>query len=111
MFCFRTSNNMINKIHERSLILILNDQTSDFDRLLQNNNDTCNHHRYIQPLLIEIEKINNNLHYVKTVRIWSFSGPYFSAFGLNMKRYGVFSPNAGKYRSEKLQIRILFTQC
>ena len=26
-----------------------------------------------------------------------FSGPYFPAFGLNMERYGVFSPNAGKY--------------
>ena len=31
MFCSRTSNNMINKIHER---LILNDHTSDFDTLL-----------------------------------------------------------------------------
>ena len=49
MFCSRTSNNMINKIHERALRLILNDHTSDFDTLLlQNNNDTCNHHRNIQ---------------------------------------------------------------
>ena len=31
MFCSRTSNNMINKIHERALRLILNDHTSDFD--------------------------------------------------------------------------------
>ena len=48
----------------------------------------------------------------KSVRIPSFSGPYFSAFGLNTERYGkVFSPNAGKYAPEKLQIRIHFTQC
>ena len=40
MFCFRTSNNMINKIYERVLRLILNDHTIDFDILLQNNNDT-----------------------------------------------------------------------
>ena len=29
MFCSRTSNNMINKIHERTLELILNDRTGD----------------------------------------------------------------------------------
>ena len=30
-----------------------------------------------------------------------FSGPYFLAFGPNTDRYGVFSPNAGKYGPEK----------
>ena len=34
LFCSRTSNSMINKIHERALRLILNDHTSDFDTLL-----------------------------------------------------------------------------
>ena len=52
---------MINKIHERALRLILNDHTSDFDTLLQNNNDTCNHHRNIQILTTEIYKMKNNL--------------------------------------------------
>ena len=47
MFRSRTSNNMINKIHERFLRLILNDHTGGFDTLLQNNNDTCNHHKNI----------------------------------------------------------------
>ena len=61
MFCFRTSNNMINKIHERALRLILNDDLSDFDTLLQNNNDNCNHHRNIQTLMVKIYKIKNNL--------------------------------------------------
>ena len=56
MFGSRTSNNMINKIHERALRLILNDHTSDFDTLLQNNND-----RNIQTLMIEIYKMKNNL--------------------------------------------------
>ena len=31
----------------------------------------------------------SNLHCVKSVRIRSFSGPYFSTFGLNMERYNV----------------------
>ena len=47
MLCCKTSNNMISKIHERTLRLILNDRRSDFDTLLQNNNDPCNHHRNI----------------------------------------------------------------
>ena len=61
MFCSRASNNVINKIHEWALRLILNDHTSAFDTLLQNNNDICNHHRSIQTLMVEIYKIKNNL--------------------------------------------------
>ena len=45
---------MINKILEQALRLIVNDHTSDVDTLLQNNNDTFNHHRNIQTLMIEI---------------------------------------------------------
>ena len=54
---------MINKIHERALRLILSDHTSNFDTLLQNNNDTCNDHRNIQTLMVEIYEIKNNLNY------------------------------------------------
>ena len=70
-------------------------------------------------------------HCVKGVRIWSFSGRHFPTFGLNTERYSVlysvllriylitvkkkfyialekiiyvFSPNAGKYKPEKLRI-------
>ena len=57
----RASNNMINIIHERALKLILNDDTSDFDKLSQNNNDTCNLHRNMQTLVVQIYKIKNNL--------------------------------------------------
>ena len=35
--CSRTSNNMTNRVDELALRLILNDQTSDFDTLLQIN--------------------------------------------------------------------------
>ena len=38
---------------------------------------------------------NRNVHCVKSVRIWSYSGPYFPAFGLNTDQnnseYGHFS--------------------
>ena len=42
-----------------------------------------------------------------------FSGPYFSAFGLNTERYKVsfrIQSECGKYGPEKLRIRPLFTQ-
>ena len=61
MFCSRTLNNMINKLHEWSLRIILNDYASDFNILLENNNDICNHHRIIQALLIEVFKMKNKL--------------------------------------------------
>ena len=31
----------------------------------------------------------NQSHYVKSVSIWSYSGPHFPAFGLNRERYSV----------------------
>ena len=54
MFCSKTSNSVTKKNHKRALRVILNDHTSDFDALFQNNNDTCNHHRNIQTLMVEI---------------------------------------------------------
>ena len=52
---------MINKLHERSIKVILNDYSSNFNILLENNNDISNHHRNIQALLIEIFKLKNEL--------------------------------------------------
>ena len=39
--------------------IILNEYSSDFNILLQNYNDICNHHRNIQALLIEVFKMKN----------------------------------------------------
>ena len=57
-------------------------------------------------VLREKGKSSDHSHYVKSVHIWSFPGPYFPAFILS-----VFSPNARKYRAEKLRIETLFTLC
>ena len=43
-------------------------------------------------------------HGVKSARVRSFSGPYFSAFGLNTERYGVslrIHSECGKIRTRK----------
>ena len=39
MFFSRKSNNMINKIHERALRIVLNNHISDFETMLQNMNN------------------------------------------------------------------------
>ena len=41
-------------------------------------------------------------HYVKSVHIRSYSGPYFPVFGLNTERYGVYlriQSDCGKIRT------------
>ena len=55
LFCSRTLSNIINKVHERAVKVVLNDHTSDFETF-QNNNHVYNHQRNIQILLIEIFK-------------------------------------------------------
>ena len=61
MFCSRQMKNMINKIHERALRIVLNDHISDFETIRRNMNDTTVHHRNIQTLMIEFFKIKYDL--------------------------------------------------
>ena len=61
MFCSRTSNDTINKLQEKSVIIVLNDYLSDFNELLETNNDICNHQRNIQTLLIKVFKMKDGL--------------------------------------------------
>ena len=57
MFSSRRSNNLINKVHERSLRLITNDENSSFETLLQNINDITVHQKNLQILMTEVYKI------------------------------------------------------
>ena len=61
IFCSKKLNSIISKLHERSIRIVLNDYLSDFNELLENSNEICNHHRNIRTLLIEIFKIKNEL--------------------------------------------------
>ena len=79
MFCSRNANNLINKIHERSLRLITNDKTSTFEHLLQANNEITTHQRNLQVLMVEVFKIINgfappimriSFYFVKTLIIF-----------------------------------------
>ena len=43
MLCLRALDNMINKLREKSIKIVLNDYASDYNELLENINDIGNH--------------------------------------------------------------------
>ena len=59
MFCSRSCNNKINKLHERALRLVYDDYESSFDVLLNKNKSFSIHHQNIQKLIIEFYKSLN----------------------------------------------------
>ena len=61
MFYSRKLNNRINKIHERALRLVYNDDQSSFDELLNIDGSFTIHERNVQALAIEIFKVINGL--------------------------------------------------
>ena len=61
MFHSRTLNNKINRIHERALRLVYEDENLTFQELLDLDESMSIHHRNIQKLAIEMFKIKNNL--------------------------------------------------
>ena len=61
MFHNRTTNEKINKLHERSLRILYKDNSSSFNELLKKEKSVTMHVRNIQLLAIEMYKVNNNL--------------------------------------------------
>ena len=56
MFHSRRSNNKINRLHERALRIVYDDDVSTFDQSLAMAKSFCIHHQNIQRLLTEIYK-------------------------------------------------------
>ena len=61
MFSSKKSNNLVNKIHERTLRLIHNDYDKSFNDLLNIDNEVTFHTKNIQKLMIEVYKYVNGL--------------------------------------------------
>ena len=61
MFCSRSSNNLISKIHERALRSTSEINGIPFNELLSINNEVSIHNKNIQTLLIEVYKKLNGL--------------------------------------------------
>ena len=51
MFCPRRSSNLINKVQQKALCIIYNDQLTDFKSLLLNHNEITIHQRNVQILM------------------------------------------------------------
>ena len=107
MFCFRTTNGVINKVHERALRVLLNDHESDFEKLFHINNDVCNHHRNIQTLLIEIFKIKKGfappiMESILKGRNNTYNVRNFQEFEAERKRTTYFGLEIIRYRSPQL---------
>ena len=61
MFTSRKLNHRINRIHERSLRIVYQDQNSTFEELLIRDNSVTIHVRNLQSLAIELYKVVNNI--------------------------------------------------
>ena len=61
LFHSRSLNNRINRIHERALRIVFNDNVSSFDELINKSGSVRVHHRNLQFLAIEIYKALHNL--------------------------------------------------
>ena len=61
MFCSRKGNNNINKLHERALRIVYEDNISNFEELLEKDNSVSIHHQNIQTAAIEMYKYHFNL--------------------------------------------------
>ena len=59
MFSSRKANNLINRIHERSIRIVSSDIESNFENLLGKNKEITIHQRNLQVLMIEVFKIIN----------------------------------------------------
>ena len=55
----RRSNNLMNRIHERSLRTVYNDISRTFQRFLQRDRSVSIHHKNIQTLTTEMSKVVN----------------------------------------------------
>ena len=57
----RALNNKINRLHERCLCIIYNDNTSTFKELLEKDNSVSMHYTNIQAVAIEMYKVANGM--------------------------------------------------
>ena len=99
MFCGRSSNNRINKLHERGLRVVYDDEYSSFEELLKKDNSVSIHHRNIHILAIELYKLANGLSSLIMQEIFNFrelsynirSQTDFSIGSINSVNYGIKS--------------------
>ena len=103
----RTSSNVINKLHKRSLRIILKDSSSDFNILLENNNNICNLDINIQAFLTEVFKMKNGrafpiMESILNKRFNTYNLRNFQEFTTERKRTVWYGPETLNYRYPRL---------
>ena len=97
MFHSREINHKINRVHERALRILYNDELSSFMELLKKDGGFTVHERNIQKLLTEMFKAKNNIepHLLQGIfEANTYEGPtlrhskYFSRPNVNTVKYG-----------------------
>ncbi len=56
MFCGKTANDEVNRVHKRALRVLLNDFDSSFEELLHKNGEITIHVKNLQKLMLEVYK-------------------------------------------------------
>ena len=89
MFCNRTLDNKVNRIHERALRITYKDMRSDFDTMLLRDNAVTIHTRNLQLLMTEIYKTKweLNLTFMKEIFVEKHS-----TYGLTLLIGGFLDP-------------------
>ena len=54
MFCGKTTNDEVNRVHKRALRVLLNDYDSSFEELLHRNEEVTIHKKNLQKLILEV---------------------------------------------------------
>ena len=91
MFCSRSMNRKINRIHERALRLVYQDYTSTFEQLLKTDDSLSFHHRNIHQVAIEMYKVKNGLSPPFMSEIWHHIGK-----GRETRTGDKFAPQSAK---------------
>ena len=90
-------NNRINRIHERALRLVYQDNTLSFNELLELDNSVKIHHRNLQVLVTEIFKVKNGLAPEIMKEVFEFQHPPYTlrTESNHFKRNNVKTTNYG----------------
>ena len=76
MFCSRSSNNKINKLHERALRIVYDDYNSKFEELLTKDGSFTIHHKNIQTLEKETFKTHHGFSQIITFTVYALNSTF-----------------------------------
>ena len=74
MFCSRTLNNKINKLHESALRVVYKSDNLTFQQLLEKNKSFTIHERNLQKLAVEMYKVKNKISPLPVQELFKFRG-------------------------------------